>query len=77
MQAHPLGRDVGRGRVQRLDVGRGDPKELLVTDVLEARLARHREVGAIELELVAARGDGFVLRRMALTRSARECSWLG
>jgi hypothetical protein len=62
VHAHLLGGDVGHGGIQRLDVGLSDLEELRVTDVLKARMPRHRKVRAIQLQLVAARGDGFILR---------------
>ncbi len=51
VHAHALGRDARGRRIQRLDIGRGDLQELLLGEVLIARVARHRKIRTVELKL--------------------------
>ncbi len=50
MHPHFFRRDIGGRGVQRLDILFGDADEFLVAQILKAGVARHGEIGAIELE---------------------------
>ena len=50
VQAHPIGRDVAQGVIERLDVGRGDLQELGIAQLVEREVPPHRQVGAVDLQ---------------------------
>ena len=60
MQAHALGRDFRRRGVQRCHIGLDHAQEAGFVQVLVAGVPRHREVGAIELEVEPGLDDRLV-----------------
>eukprot|EP00966_Prymnesium_polylepis_P229121 5301926-Prymnesium_polylepis.1 len=74
VHAHPLGRDRRDGLVHHPDVRRRDLLEVGEAHVTEARVAAHREVGAVDLQREAGGGDRLVLR---LHRRAERLHVLG
>ena len=57
--------------IERLDVRFRDLHEFLVREIGEQHVARQSEIGAIELQVEARRGDGSYSSRMASARAAR------
>src|SRR6266850_4742114 len=61
VQAHPIGRDVTQGVIERLDVGRSDLQELGVAQLVEHEVPPHRQVGAVDLQHEPGAMDRVVL----------------
>ena len=60
VDARPVRRDIAQGMVQHLDVKCRALEKLRFAQFLKAGVARHREIGTIELQDEAGIGDRFV-----------------
>mmetsp|Transcript_34791 Transcript_34791/g.76524 ORF Transcript_34791/g.76524 Transcript_34791/m.76524 type:complete len:293 (-) Transcript_34791:3492-4370(-) len=69
---HLCRRHCGQRRVERSDVHVGDRGELLVAQVGKARVAPHREIGAVDLQHKPARRDRLILWPHRLSESLHK-----
>ncbi len=60
MHAHAIGGNIGRGRVQGFDIGLSRAQESLFRHILVAGVARHRQIGAVELQVETGGGNRFI-----------------